>query len=570
MSKKFNIPAIITSLVMMLVVGALGNYLFLPAWNIHSTGLWGFFILVMLIGAITHLVVCLFSDPYEDKSAGMCMAFVVTGVIFVVYIILLIAGSTLMNAVAYSKIVDDDISVYEWNETVENKESVKDIALMDSDTAQVFGNRTLGALSDIVSQYNVSDTYTQINYKGQPMKIAMLKYADFWKWMSNHDNGIPGYVIVDPVNSTGEYIKLSEPVHYSPSECFHNDLMRTLRRNYPSAMFGDVFFEIDEEGNPFYIAPIYTTTIGLFGGKVINEVVILDAITGDCEKIDVYDAPEWIDIIFDGDYLSTRIDWWGKYQNGFWNTVFAKTGCKQTTHDDDNDTPDFGYITIGNDIWIYTGITSLVDDASNIAVIMANERTGETRYFEVAGADENSAMGAAEGEVQQYGYHASFPSLINVNNEPTYIMVLCDDNHIVKKYAMVNMANYSKVAVEDTQAKVFAAYAEEMGFKVSAEVENEAENGPEQVVEMKDITFTIASVQFIVNNGDTTVYVNDTDGKYYKAKFDDMWILAKPTDTVTAKYNSTDTSEIITISSINITKHAPDALEPTVTNPTMQ
>lgn len=427
---------------------------------------------------------------------------------------------------------------------------------MDSNTASVFGNRTLGSLSDIVSQYSVSSTYTQINYQGKPMKVALLKYESFWKWLSNNKNGIPGYVIVDPVNSSAEYKKLSEPVKYSPSEYFGRDLMRTLRFKYPSAMFGDVFFEIDENGMPYYIAPVYTTTIGLFGGKVIENVVIFDAITGNSEYISVNDAPDWIDVIFDGDYLSTRIDWWGKYQNGFWNSYFSKTGCKQTTKDNDSSTSDYGYITIGNDIWMYTGITSLANDASNIAVVMGNERTGEIRYFEVAGADENSAMGAAEGEVQQYGYHASFPSLINVNNEPTYIMVLCDDNHIVKKYAMVNMANYSRVVVEDTQAKVFAAYAEEMGFEVSEEIEAEAtanENGITDETTLIDVTFIVSDIKFIVNDGNTTVYVSDTNGKYYKSKFDDMWILVKPKDVIKAKYNEKNANDsIITIT--NATK----------------
>lgn len=553
--KKVNSLAVSVSLIVTGLLGMLGNYLFLPALNIHSSGAWGFVILLTFIGTMLYSIITMFADTNYNRTGGYFKSLLIPGCIWLVYILLVLFGSVLTNARAYSMLIDDDISIYEWKNTVENKESVKDIALMDTDTAKVFGNRTLGSLSDIVSQYNVADTYTQINYQGRPMKVALLKYAGFWKWYSNHENGIPGYVIVDPVNSTGEYVKLSEPVRYSPSEFFGHDLMRTLRRQYPCDMFGDVFFEIDESGMPYFIAPVYTTTIGLFGGKVINDVIIFDAITGDSEKISVDEAPDWIDVIYDGDYLSTRLDWWGKYQGGFLNAFFAKTGCKQTTKDNDNSTADYGYITIGNDIWMYTGVTSLADDASNIAVVMGNERTGEVRYFEVAGADENSAMGAAEGEVQQYGYKASFPSLINVNNEPTYIMVLCDDNHIVKKYAMVNMNNYSKVVVEDTQAKVFAAYAEEMGFDVSPEVEAEAENEePIAEVTWVDVTFVVDEVQFIVNNGNTTVYVSDVEGNYYKAKFDDVWILMKPQDVVNAKYNANDANDdIITITSVTRT-----------------
>lgn len=539
----------IISLIITIIIGAILNYLWLPAWNIHAFDIWIFWIILTTIFAFCCNIVKAFDD-----GTNTLLCFIPIGILTVA-IVLSIIGSVFFNAKSYSKLIADDIATYNWSETIENKETVKDIALMDSNTASVFGNRTLGSLSDIVSQYSVSSTYTQINYQGKPMKVALLQYENFWKWLSNNKNGIPGYVIVDPVNSTAEYKKLNEPVKYSPSEYFSRDLMRALRKQYPSAMFGDVFFEIDEEGKPYYIAPVYTTTIGLFGGKLIKNVVIFDAITGQSEYISVDDAPDWIDVIYDGDYLSTRLDWWGKYQNGFWNSYFSKTGCKQTTKDDDSSTSDYGYITIGNDIWMYTGITSLAEDASNIAVVMCNERTGEIHYFDVAGADENSAMGAAEGEVQQYGYHASFPSLINVNDEPTYIMVLCDDNHIVKKYAMVNMANYSRVVVEDTQAKVFAAYAEKMGFDVSAELEAEVtiEDDNKEDTILLDVTFIVNEVKFIVNDGNTIVYVSDTNGNYYKTKFDDMWILVKAKDVINAKYNEKNANDsIITIT--NVTK----------------
>jgi hypothetical protein len=91
-------------------------------------------------------------------------------------------------------------------------------------------------------------------------------------------------------------------------------------------------------------------------------------------------------------------------------------------------------------------------------MLMVNGRTGEAVYMTLAGADESSAMAAAEGELQQYGYTASFPSIINVDGAPAYIMVMTDNNRIVKNYAMVNMQNYAQVVTGDTQNEVFRKY----------------------------------------------------------------------------------------------------------------
>lgn len=550
--KKDEIITLASASGITVIAGLILNYIFLPAWNIHAVEMWIFilFLLAVFLGVVILRLYMrkITTKPSRVEKNMQNAPIAIAAVIVVFMVFAALFGSEIFNAKRYASIIAEDITEMNWEETVENKETVTDIALMDTNTASVFGNRTLGSLSDIVSQYDVSGAYTQVNLNGKPMKISLLEYESFWKWLSNKDKGIPGYVLVDPVNSTAKYVKLEEAVKYSPSEYFGRNLFRTLRRQYPAEMFGEIYFEVDESGHPYYVAPVYKTTISVFSGRKIYGAVILDAVTGEAQKLNTEDIPDWVDVVYDGNYLTERLDWWGEYSNGFWNSVFAKTGCRQTTKDGYDGTADYGYITIENDIWIYTGITSMAQDSSNIAVIMANERTGEIRYFAVAGADENSAMAAAEGEVQQYGYHASFPSLINVNGEPTYIMVLCDDNFIVKEYAMVNMDNYSKVVVESSQAKVFAAYAEEMGFEVPDKVEEELdneENGGQEEAVLKDITFVVSEIQFIVNGGNTTVYITDENGKYYKSAFDEFWIVAKEGQKISAKYNEKYEGEAI-------------------------
>lgn len=554
-----NIATRLKALAGTILIGVLMYYLFLPAANIHSDGLWWFLVVLGVVYCGCYFIFMYMSDGEYDNSITAALVF--SAATMIILIITSITGSRMFNARRYSDIMDDFITTEDWN-TIEDVSSVENIALIDTDTARVFGERTLGGLSDIVSQYEMSNAFTQINYQGKPMKVSLLRYGGFFKWKNNKENGIPGYILVDPVKNEGQYVKLKEGVKYSPSECFGRDLHRYLRNRYPSDLFSYAYFEIDEEGYPYYIAPVYKTTIGLFGGKVITHVIILDAITGDCEKIKVEDAPEWIDVIYDGDYLTDYIDDYCLYKNGFWNTIFGSKDCKSVTKiptGDDGDNSydtDYGYIADGKDIWIYTGITSTSSDSSNIAVVMANERTGETKYFEVSGADEYSAMMAAEGEVQQYKYKASFPSLISVNGMPTYIMVLCDANKIVKKFAMVNMENYSKVAVADTQEEVFALYVQKMGIASQYDIEdiaedvNDTENTketpedasqsteePEQEIEYANTTIKVKQVQFIVTDGNTIVYVTDGNDKIWKTAFDEFFLSVKEMDEIPISYD---------------------------------
>ena len=228
--------------------------------------------------------------------------------------------------------------------------------------------------------------------------------------------------------------------------------MRKLRFSYPTKIFdGFMSFEIDEDGNPYFIISCLEPKIFPFGAMDVSEVIIFDPCTGESEIYAVEDAPEWVDAVFSGDLAEQKYNWHGTLSGGFWNSIIGNKDCKQTTDD-------YGYIVIGDDVWYFTGVTSVTSDESNIGFIISNARTGEYKYYPVVGAEEYSAMRAAEGEVQEKGYVASFPSLINVKGQATYIMVLKDAGGLVKLYALVNVEQYGIVATGSTQAEAMKAY----------------------------------------------------------------------------------------------------------------
>ena len=438
-----------------------------------------------------------------------------------------VISSVVFNATAYAQVIT--VEERDFNADMPETKEITNIALMDTNSARMLGDRKLGALSSVVSQYVVSDDYTQINYKGKPIKITHLEYDGFFKWIGNRSSGIPGYIMVDTLGNTAEYYEAKGGIRYAQSGYFGDDLMRKVRFDYPTKIFDlqDVSFEVDEQGNPYYCISCYTRRVGLFGAYDVEELIIFNPMDGTSTLYAVEDVPQWVDIVFDGDLACEKYDWQGIYSGGFINSIIGNKGCKRTTDD-------FGYLMFDDDVWYFTGVTSVTSDASNIGFILSNARTGEYRFYPVIGAEEHSAMHAAEGEVQEKEYVASFPSLVNISGVPTYIMVLKDNNGLVKLYALVNVRQYTMVATGETQQDAVAAYLKMLsGAGVNTEDPAETEQG----------SVTVADVKFLTLGGSTYAYVTAQDGNVYRVAFteeNEQIVLVRPGDVLEMTWQKGD------------------------------
>ena len=530
------------------IIAAVAYYFVLPPLNVFSPTFWSSLTFVIILFGLSYAFIGakdglnkLFQGKFknrQDKTRNIngkifiAIAVAPIAVLIVGYLI----SSTFFNATAYANIITVQEAVFE--EDMPENDLVTNIPLMDSESANIIGNRTLGALSDVVSQYQVNGTYAQINYQGVPKKVSTLEYVDFFKWLNNRNNGIPGYVMVDPVNSSADYIKFNTPIKYTDSAYFGDDLMRKLRFNYPTKIFGSIAFELDETGNPYYIVSCMKPKIALFGGMDVNEVIIFNPCDGTSTLYALTDTPSWVDNVFTGYLASQKYDWYGTLQNGYWNSVIGNKDCKVTTDD-------FGYIIIGDDVWFFTGVTSVSSDESNIGFIVSNARTGEYKFYSVIGAEEYSAMGAAQGEVQEKGYVASFPSLINVSGEATYIMVLKDANGIVKMHALVNVENYSIVATGTTQTEAKQAYIKLL-MQEGIIKEEEAPSIIPPEVETKSAAITVNEIRIITVDGNSVMYLTGDDGNLYKQNIsaDESLLLLKQGDRLTVNYHDTGIEKI--------------------------
>lgn len=500
-----NKKKLIRNLIIILVgIAALGIYYYvtIPAINIHSIGTWK--VILFLVLVLMFLVMARqFRKSHKTSVEGMehfhfslkecSLSFKILGVILVVLCMVLAVGSLLsspfFNAAKYQQLLT--IEEREFTEDIKEVD-YKTIPLLDKDSAALLGNRKMGSMVDMVSQFEVSNDYTQVNYQGKPVRVTPLTYASPIKWLTNQKSGIPAYIRIDMTTQNTECVKLAEGIRYSKGEYFNRNIYRHLRFRYPTYIFDDqIFFEVDEEGTPYWVCPVKKFNIGLFGGQTVGRVVLCNAQSGECVDYAVEDVPAWIDKVYSAELLIDLYDYSGLLKHGYWNSVLGQRDCLQSTNG-------YNYIALEDDVWVYTGVTSVSGDQSNVGFVLMNQRTMETRYYKVEGAIEDSAMSSAEGQVQNLGYRATFPLLLNIADEPTYFMALKDGAGLVKKYAMVNVQKYQWVAIGDTVQECEKNYTELLS--TNGIVSGSSDIG-------KTITGKIESISPVVLEGNTHYYI---------------------------------------------------------------
>lgn len=547
---------IVLSLLCSAVFAAILFYFMLPALNFKSYDLY------IYLGAVTASYVvfnAVFSNvfgkpeyvPYVKRRA------IVPGIIIAALLVTVgigyLVSCEFFRASSYSKIITVDTDS-NFSEDIEEQtaDSFSEIPKLDEDTASQLAARALGALKDIgsVSQFTIAPENSQINYQGKPYRVVPLQYADIIKWLVNTREGFPGYVMVNMADESTNFVELKEgSIRYSAYEHFNKLLKRHLRFEFPTYMFADATFEVNDNGDPYWICGRLDKTIGLFGGTDVIGIVLVDAVTGECIEYDMAqlkDDPnlQWIDRVYDSDLIEQQYNFYGKYQKGFWNSLLGQKDVIKTTNG-------YNYIAKDDDVWMYTGVTSVTSDQSIIGFVLINQRTKEANFYNVTGGTEYSAQQAAEGRVMDLGYTATFPLLLNIGGEPTYFLSLKDPkNQIVQQYALINVANYNnnKMGVTGTDlSKCLASYIESLkdkGITVDInpdDVVTPGANG-DDTPDVKKLTAsgTITDIRTAVMGGESHYYVKlDSNAAYFAiaAAKDEGVVILNVGDSVTVTYS---------------------------------
>ena len=533
----------------------LGYFYFeLPALNFHAEE---FYVFLFLLCAV-YCVYAVLTSGFQGEGVKGYFGFVkkqctIPFFVLIALIAAIVIGGlsswVVLRAGSYSELLS--VQTGDFASEVEEI-SYDQIPMLDKDSAERLGSRALGELSDMVSQFEILPSYTQINYQGRPVRVTSLAYGDLVKWFTNRSDGLPAYVVIDMVTQEAEVVRLDEGMKYTTAEHFGRYLMRHLRFHYPTYMFADPVFEIDEEGRPYWVCPRMVKTIGLFGGTDIQGAVLVDAVTGESAYYE--DVPSWVDHVYDAELIMEQYDYYGMYHNGFLNSMFGQRDVTLTTEG-------YNYIAIGDDVYMYTGVTSVTSDQSNIGFILSNQRTKETHFYTVSGATEASAQASAESQVQQMRYEATFPLLLNIADQPTYFMALKGADGLVKMYAMVNVQQYNIVETGGTVAECEANYRRTLADNgLISDSESEAVPSDQE-----EASGAIAEIRTAVLEGNSYYFLRlEGEGTFYavNAAENPLAVILNVGDQVTISYTSGEGGSILTGTAVTRAGESPVTFTP--------
>ncbi len=541
------------NIILTVVFAGILYYFMLPVFNFKDLKMYLFFAAVSAFYCIVNYITCGALktpdySPYARKSS--LVPKIIIGVLAAVVAIGLLISSVFFRASSYAKIID--VEKGDFATEVAEPGDFSAVPVIDENTTSVMAERALSDLSKLgyVSQFTVQPSYYQINYHNTPVRVSALQYSNIIKWITNAKNGLPAYVIVDAKTQKSTLVPVEGGMKYSTADHFSHYVTRHVRFQYPTYILDEPNFEIDESGHPYWIYAKLDKTIGLFGGTDVIGAIIVDSVTGECTEYSIDEIKnnkelEWIDRVYSADLLVEQYDYYGRYQGGFWNSVLGQKDTYSTTEG-------YSYLAMNDDVYMYTGVTSLTSDESLTGFTLINQRTKEAKYYEISGAKETSAQESAEGLVQQYEYEASFPLLLNIDGEPTYFLSLKDSSKLVKGYAMINVGQYSIGATGTTLTSCMEAYVAELAknnIRVSIDTDNIKDDTTDDNTQTaeKKVTGTVTDIRTAVIGGESVYYIKlSSSESYYSVKAADFEriVLVNSGDTVTLTVNTTEGSII--------------------------
>lgn len=506
MKKK---PIIIAVLLLIL-----GIYVFFAAPNLNPLYADGaFFWLVILSAGLLVATVTSFSlsqfigadgkaAPSFDKSKLPKKWVLVTlGVLWGLYFLVHIIFIPIFFWGSYKDQMPEPI-VKEFSAEVQTVD-INQIPVVDADLARTLADKKLGEKPSLGSQVMLGEPTMQ-NVNGELVWVVPLQHSGFFKWIANLD-GAAGYIKVSATNLKNVTYVDSYKIKIQPDSYFMDDLTRRAR--FTEGWFDgitDYSFELDDSGKPFWVVTTYKNTCG-FALPEADGVIIIDAQTGSTQKCDMSEIPEWVDRVQPEEFIINQINNKGEYIHGIFN--FSNKEKYRVSQGEN-------IIYNNGRCYLFTGITSVGSDESATGFYMVDMVTKEPILYRMSGATERSAQQSAQGKVQDLGYSATEPILLNVYNEPTYFMTLKDSARLIKKYAFVSVKDYMIVGVGDTMKEAQADYAKVMkdisDKPIFGETPSDAEN-------LEKKTGTIDRISFVPYDGSTlcSFTLTGDSGKIY-------------------------------------------------------
>jgi hypothetical protein len=475
---------IILGAITVLVLG-IGVYFGLVPLNFHSGGFRFFIGLLLFIWSLPLILKdknVVFDKPLY-KNPWSIPALLLLGFIVVNVIVSFITSPLFM-----SRTYRDLISVHDNESFVVSVEdySTMQIPVVDKGLAQKLGDKKLGE-DNYGSQFDVGDYY-MICHKNQYGQdnlywIAPIEFSGFFPWADRKVS--PGYIMVN-ANDQSDVKIIKDELTYTDSAYFWADLNRNnYFHNLTAWRANEPHLELTDDGEPRYVETVLANKIGYENGTDVIGVIVTNPKTGECQYYDYLDAPTWINHVMTEEIIVEQLSYWGKYVNGFFNSIFAKKDVLEVS-------TGLNYVYSNGNMYLQTGMTSVGSDESIVGVMMIDMRTKEAKFCRIGGATEWAAAQSAIGKDQEKRYSASDPIMINLDGEPTYFLMLKDDEGLVKRYAYVNVRDYRLVATAETKTSALIEYKK---LIATPESQQDAEE------------YTIKEIRQVIVNGNTVYYI---------------------------------------------------------------
>ena len=490
----------IKAILLLFIVAFLLFYFNLPVLN------YGFIALPIILLIVTIIGVFIFTrfKVVNEKKIQMIekpnkLFFIIIGLLlFYMLVFPLFTSLPMFRSQSFKNLIGsvaDGKSIANHIEPI----SIDEIRVVDEELAYLLGEKILGSQPALGSQVELG--HFCIQKVGDDLYwVAPLLHSGFFKWWNNQE-GTSGYVMVSATNERD--VKLVQniggkdiKIKYQTEAFFGSQIQRHLYFNgFATVGLTDYTFEIDDLGNPFWVATVYDKKIG-FAGNDATGIVVVDAQTGAMTEFKIAEAPKWVDRVQPIDFVEEQLNDWGEYVHGYWN--FSNANKLQIT---EGLTLVYGK---DNKSYWYTGLTSVGKDESAVGFVLVDTRTKETTFYKQSGATEFAAQGSAEGKVQEKGYKSSLPIPYNINSIPTYVMTLKDDGGLVKMYAMVAISDYTIVGVGNSMREALTSF--KSAYNMTGNKLNSS-----SLTNKKQLNSVVTRITNDVKNGNSFYYFTTKD-----------------------------------------------------------
>lgn len=328
--------------------------------------------------------------------------------------------------------VEEEIETFDENETP---------ASVPPDFARNKMKKAFGQVPN-TSYYELGSLQIQ-KVDEQYVYIAPVEFSGFFKWIQGDTT--PGYFTVSATDSSANPKFIQSEMAYTPSSFLNKDIYRQIRLQYPDYIFyGDVQLEIDDDGKPFYIRT-YGEFISARNGFNPLGIVMVDPLTGAAKQYKLKDVPAFIDGAVSPETVSLHNSYFGKYVNGYWNSLFGKSDVKLPSDEgtEANVSPIFDE---KGDMYYFTDFTSPKEGVdSMLGYSLTNSRTGEATYYtgnlEESYMDSQGALQIIEKKFIEKKWYGKMPILYNFYGEASWLTPVLDTNGFLQNYFIVSAAN---------------------------------------------------------------------------------------------------------------------------------